>query len=102
MPRLEILLIFYCKTILSDSSLCFILSAFLIFYVVLYTEKEAPEQIIESSDSNHKLLLTPSHHGKGGFLSPCYVSAIAFLLKKIIRYSEPFIASSHSKAVLLF
>lgn len=81
-PRL---LIFYCKTILSDSSLCFILNAFFIFHVVLYADKEAPEQMIESSDS--KLLVTPSDHGKGGVLSPYYVSTVAFLLKKIIIQS---------------
>lgn len=51
MRRLEILLIFYCKKILSDSSHCFILNGVLIFHVVLYTDKEAPEEIIESSDS---------------------------------------------------
>lgn len=67
------------------------MNAFLIFHVVFYTGKEAPEQIIESSDS--KLLVTPSPHGKSGFLSPYYVSATAFLLKKIIRNSEPFIPS---------
>lgn len=83
MPRLESLLIFYCKAILLDSFICLPLDGFFRFSCCIVYWQRISWTKQKSSDS--KVLVSLSNHGKGTFLTPYCEFIVVFCSRKWSR-----------------